>query len=321
MSVMEMRFEMSRAEQPALVFDPEDRFARERGTRGAHPRPVGPIKYFVIARHGRQIDPPLELVVVCNASGYVLCFGRVKTKDGSVRNGELIPDRYRVLVESDFYQRFEQDTDLPRAGDPLSFDLEPGYAYPFPDPLPLLLDDQTAAACNGQTLPHGRGPTLLRGTLYSHDGKGIMGATVEVVGESNRYRTDKTGQWVLQFPDDRRSGPATVHFVLPGSGGVDVSNVCVVRGREVSLGATGLRGWILAANGVGVAGATIEVDGMEGATLTASDGGWSYYFDLNQQGGSVDVIATLPDGRSLIQAGLPLRPRRTVLVPSFRFLD
>ena len=85
------------------------------------------------------------------------------------------------------YQRAENPAVvIPEPAVPYRFDLEPGYAYPFP---------------SGCRAPRSLGPTLLRGALQHPDGAGIAGALVEVAGVTDRYRTDESGQWVLVFPD------------------------------------------------------------------------------------------------------------------------
>src|SRR5689334_19371310 len=97
---MTTRYEMYHHEPVLLIFDIEDRYARDRGTRGPHPRPLGTIRYHLIARQDgdllRPYDPPLELVTVRNASGYDLCFGKVRLPDGAVRQRVLAPGPYTV---------------------------------------------------------------------------------------------------------------------------------------------------------------------------------------------------------------------------------
>jgi hypothetical protein len=300
-----------RRQTATLIFDPEDRYARERGVRGSHPRPIGPIKFCLVGRmvggSRQDFDRPLKLVVGRNASGYYLFFGAIRLADGTSRRDVLADGMYVVRVESRFYQWAEREDialPMPDPEAPYFFDLEPGYAYPFP---------------MESTRPGGRGPTLLRGSLHRPDGHGIARATIQVVGQSNTYRTDDTGQWVLVFPDTQPSGDVTVHFDFPDGKVENVANVPVVQGRESSLPQTALRGWVLTEAGVGIRDAIVRVSGYPGRTTTRRDGSWFYYFGLNQMVDTVSVTAVLPDGRSLTQSNVQVQPRATVVVPTFRF--
>lgn len=291
---------------PTLVFDLEDRFARERGVRGPHPRPVGPVRILLVGRMVlavRQDFPvPFELVTKRNASGYHVFFGEDRLPGGGRRRMGLANGTWVVRVESDFYQVAErEDVDLPMTV-PTLFDLEPGPAYPFP---------------TESTLGRGRGPTLLRGTVRRRDGRGIAGVVVEVPGQSNRCVTGADGQWVLVFPDTQPTGNVTVRFRFPAV--VDVPNVLVVPGRSNSLPETALRGWVLAAGGVPAAGARVRVAGDPAESPAVADGGWAYVFPLDQAAALVDVTAELPGGASLTQSGVQVIPRSTVVVPTFRF--
>jgi hypothetical protein len=298
-----------RRQTAILIFDLEDRYARERGVRGRHPRPIGPIKLCVVGRMvggvRQVIDPSLELVVRRNASGYHLFFGVVRLPDGTSHEAALAAGTYVVRVESRFYQWAErEDIVLPESETPYFFDLEPGYAYPFP---------------SESSLPGGRGPTLLRGSLHRPDGQAIAWVTIQVVGQSNTYRTDDTGQWALVFPDTQPTGNVTVRFELPDGTVENVANVPIVQGRETGLAQTALRGWVLTDAGVGIPRATVRVSGYPAQTTTGSDGSWFYYFGLNQPADTVSVTAVLPDGRSRTQSNVLVQPRATVVVPTIRF--
>jgi hypothetical protein len=72
-------------------------------------------------------------------------------------------------------------------------------------------------------------------------------------------------------------------------------------------------------DGVPIAGATVSVGGQPGSTRSQMDGGWFYFFRPDQTATAVTVTATLPDGRSLSRGGVPVQPRSTVVVQSFRF--
>ncbi|MBV9960428.1 MAG: carboxypeptidase regulatory-like domain-containing protein [Acidobacteria bacterium] len=296
----------------SLIFDLEDRFARARGVRGPHPRPIEPIRFFVTAEiiggvGGIRQDfvRPLELVVQRNPGGYYCFFGTVRMPDGSTRRGALAPGAYAVRAESRFYQRVErEDVVLPTPGSSYFYDLPPGYAYPFP---------------TESTLTGGRGLTLLRGGLYETDGRGVAGATIEVIGLSEPYLTDETGQWVLLFADTQASTNVTVRVTFPDATFEDVLNVPIVQGTETGLAQTALRGRVLSGAGLALPGARVEVQGQPGQVATASDGGWFYYFGVNQGAAPVDVNALLPDGQTLTENNIQVQPRATVVVPTFQF--
>jgi hypothetical protein len=217
----------------------------------------------------------------------------------------LTAGTYVIRVEGQFYQRTERtDIALPTQDTLYVFDLGPGYAYPFP---------------TESTVPGGQGPTLLRGSVHRPNGEGIAGTTVQVVGQSNMYWTDDTGQWALVFPDSQLSGDVTVRLTSPDGASVDVANVPIVRGRQASLAQTALRGWVQSGAGVGISGAVIQVSGHPESTMAARDGRWFYYFRLNQAADTVSITAILPDGRSQTQSNIQVQPRATVVVPTFRF--
>lgn len=308
---MPTTFEIRRL-SASLIFDLEDRFARARGTRGPHPRPIEPARFFVTAEiiggvGGIRQDfaRPLELVVKRNPGGYHCFFGTVKQPDGSLRRGALAAGAYAVRAEGGFYQRVErEDVVLPTHDRAYFYDLPPGYAYPFP---------------TESTLTGGRGMTLLRGGLYETDGRGVAGATVEVIGLTEPYLTDETGQWVLVFADTQASANVTVRVTFAGGAFEDVLNVPVVQGRETGLAQTALRGRVLSGAGLTLPGARVEVQGQPGLAATASDGGWFYYFGFNQAAIPVNVNALLPDGQALTENNVQVQPRATVVVPTFQF--
>jgi len=287
------------------VFDLEDRYARDRGVWGSRPRPIEPVTIHVLADvvAGAPVPrvPTPELVLTRSPGGYHLFFGLVRTPPDDRLDRLRLPRSYVVRVESPFYQSTERTVALP-APVPERIPLEPGYAYPFPE---------------GRANP-GAGQTLLRGTVYRMDGQSVAGTTVEVAGVSNVYRTDETGRWALVFPDAQASGDVSVHIVFPDGTVRDVPGVAVERGRDRSLADTALRGWVLD-RGVGVAGATVRVANQPGQAVTASDGGWFYYFDPNQPAVAVAVAPTLPDGRTLPPTNVNVQRRATVVVPTFRF--
>jgi hypothetical protein len=299
-----------------LIFDLEDSYARSRGVAGPHPRPMGSVAYSIIGRTtagNRQLFAiPLKLAVKRNPSGYDLFFGELAGAPGETLTAGLSDGTYIVRVDSQFYQGAERDDIVvptafaPKSSDgpgqPWFFDLSPNYAYPFPD---------------SSTLPGGLGPTLLRGVVRAFDGTGLAGAAIQVVGKSNLYTTDPSGQWVLVFSDNEPSGDVTVHFALRDGTARDVV-VPIVQGRDNSLPQTALRGWAMAA-GTGLAGVRIQITGQLGQVVTGADGSWFYYFDLNQMARVVSVAARSTDGRPLTQDRIVVQPRATVIVPSFLF--
>lgn len=299
-----------------LIFDLEDVYARERAVRGLHPRPIGPLRFRlvgeVVAAVRQDFDEPLEMLVTTNPSDYHLFYGEVRLADGQRRRIELAAGTYVVAIESDFYQGAErEDIEVPQlhpVPGPYRFDLEPGYAYPFPQ-------EHVALEAPPRVVD---GPTLLRGTLHRTDGRGIAGATVEVTGQSNVYRTDASGSWVLVFPDTQPAGNVTVRFQLPGSPPEDVVNVAVEPGRERSLNQAALRGAVTR-DGAPAAGARVRVVGRPGESPTAGDGGWSYHFEINQGAAVVDVEASLDGGPPLTVPNVVVLPWSTVVVETFRF--
>lgn len=291
------------------VFDVEDRYARERGVRGPHPRAIAPLRFRAVARitgGGRvDMDPELELDVVRNASGFDLFYGSAGAA-GTRERRRLDDGTYAVRVLSrGVYQPVERaDVSMPAPAAPYLFELDPGYAYPFP-----------SAAASAR----GAGPTVLRGALQGPDGRGIEGARVEVTGTTRAYTTDESGQWVLVFPENHQTGAVTVRFGLPDGTAVNVAGVQVPARGDSVLAQTGLRGGVLTTAGVPLERATVTVSGQPGRTLSQSDGRWFYYFRPDQVATNVIVTATLPDGRSQSRGAVPVQPRSTVVVDTFRF--
>jgi hypothetical protein len=316
-----------------LVFDPEDLYARDRLGPAAHPRPLEPLRFWLIERDiagARTVyEPPRELRITRNPSGYHLFFGQERITGGSFRDLHLADGNYLIRITGDFYQSVEQTFALPMPNpdQPVTLSLEPNYAYPFPHAYPARPDANTDCATIQIT---GRyGPTLLRGGLHTPAGEGLEGARVAAVSSSNQYQTDQRGQWVLWFPDDHPSGPVNVRVTLSDGTVLDTPDVCVVQGRETSRGITAaettpaetaLRGWVTR-SGVGVENATVEVSGQADQATSMVNGRWLYAFPPNQASTIVSVTATLPapDGRNMTANNVLVRPPATVTVPTFRF--
>lgn len=290
------------------IFDPEDRFARDRAVRGKHPRPMGGLRYSLLGRivggSRQDFDSPMELMVVRNAGGYDIFFENIKLATGSRFRHILEEGIYVLRIESDFYQIIERDdVALPQSTQPISLDLEPGYNYPFP----------------ASTLANSGGPTLLRGSLHKISGEVRAGVRIEVAGRSNSYVTDEAGQWVLVFIENDPGGPATVRFTYGDGSHEDVPNVPIEPGAGNRLFQAGLKGAVLDAAGLGIAGASVQVQGYDGATNTDEEGVWYYYFGLNQGADVVNVTARRQDGSTLTQSNVQVQPHEVVVVPSFRF--
>lgn len=299
-----------RLQSAVLIFDVEDRYAREIGIRGKHPRPLGTIKYFVLGKieNGvrRDFNRTMELVIKRNLSGYDLFFGQLRLPDGTeraFRQGFLGEGRYVLRLQSDFYQPLERDDiDLPEPRNPYSIDLEPGYAYPF-------------SASIGT---HGGGPTLLRGSAYASNGKKVAGVVVETTNGVSRYRTDEAGQWVLVLPEAQSPGNLNVRFSWP-DGRVDTTAVSISSGKTATLPQVAFRGRVVNGAGIGIVGAVIRVSGHSGSGISDSDGDWYYYFLHSQENDVVSVTVQLPDGQTLTHSGLEVKPRTIVVVPTFQF--
>lgn len=303
------------------------------------------------------LEKPFDLMVQENPSGYHLFFGEIRLPDGRFIN--LGPEgQYKLQIKSQFYQRVEMDVDLASMHQaieasqkiqPTSIQLLPGYGYPFSysnpyfhdysQPLPTQWQEHNSAILlsNSAGGPKKGGLTLLRGGLFNTLGQGIENAVVRLTPPPAgnlpyEYVTDESGQWVLVFEQDHISGEVNIQFDIPNEGVFDIHNVAVVRGRESRLAQTALRGWVLDNQGLGIPNATISVLDQSGnpfaKTSVSGDGGaWFYYFDLNQPthqvGGAAtvtgQVTVTLSDGSSLPPKSVPIRPRATTTVPTFKF--
>jgi hypothetical protein len=314
-----------------LVFDLRDGFVSGRGLAGAVVRPLEPVRFLLLRREGAGgpvFDPPLDLHVLRNPSGYHLFFdayrqperprGQTLRPDRSLRRVVLPDGVYRLRIESRFYQPVELTVDVPMVDPrrPRRLALQAGHAYPFPGTLPLRLEVPQTQPCSRR--PRGRGPTLLRGSLHAADGSGVGGAQVDVEGTTDSYRTGASGDWVLLFPETQPSGPVTVRVRPPAGPTTRVPGVCVVQGRETSLVETALRGWVQDNRGMGIPDVTIRVAGRAATSRTGQDGGWFYYFPFNQASAVVRVTAELADGRRSAPVETRVEPRATVVVPTIR---
>ena len=339
-----------------LIFDIVDGYARARGMGDSDPRPMEPLYFYVIARFmngvEQRMDPPLELVMKRNRSGYHLFYGSVKMPDGAIWEKVLAPGQYTVLIDTRRYIRSQAERGVPRlyqpqevtvelpmpdprdpaSNTPYRVELSPAPVYPFPHATPLRRDFTSPGSCNNANIPVSHGPTLLRGNLHQQDGRPLAGVNVDVpaIATVKAYTTAPDGGWVLAFPEDQATGPVSVRFGFPQPDktivNVPIADVCVVHGYECSLSQAALRGWATD-RGRPVSGFTLQIASTgsggpyQDLAVTSADGGWFYYFDLNQLGADdvVDVTVLLPDGRSMVEQNVPVRRRATIVVPAFQF--
>ncbi len=325
-----------------VVLDAEDAYARELGTHGRHPRPIGQVRFSLVGRivGGVRVpfDESLELVSVRNPGGYELFFDTVRRVDGRQQQTDFANGTYVLRVDAPdtrFYQHLERaDLVLPMGrGTSFSLDLLPGYGYPFPAP---------------GTFRSGFGAGLIRGSFVNAEGEGIAEATVSITPQPQiqvpgapptmrpwfygQYLIDSTGQFALVVPD-AQAYPAPQPG-LPAGNTVDVRftngavsttvlGVPFVKGAETTLQQTALRGTVLR-RGLGIANAQVRVQGEPTAAITRENGTWASYFALNRPGlppanVPLNVTATLPDGSALTVLAFPVQPRSTSWVPAFRF--
>ena len=313
-----------------LIFDLEDAFARSRGRPGDHPRPFEPLRFYLMEQDLggtlTRFDPAFEADVIRNSSGYHLFFGRQKLRGArgevSTRVLDLPPGRYTLQVRSPLYQAATKIVDLPigNANDPnviarYHIDMEPSFAYPFPDVYSL--GQQASGNCaNGRFTPR-HGITLLRGVLLDTGGQGLAGASVRVANRTNTYTTDSSGQWVLWFRNAPPIGPVEVLIKLPNQAEQTIADVCVVAGHETSLHQTALRGWVRRGT-LPVADAVVTVQNAGGRAVTDRSGSWTFTFPFSQAAQAVTLNAAVP-GLPAQTRTVTLVPRATVVVDPFQF--
>ncbi len=310
-----------RVTSATLVFHLVDRWARDRRTAGPAPLARGPIRYRIVATEAggqrTDLDPPFDMVMERNASGYDLWFGLVG-------DGERYPDPPPSLVieiASAQYQRVETViANLPVPGMPQQFALEPGYAYEFP---------------RATAIPGATGPTLLRGTLRGPGGTGIARASVRVnpapVGQpapNPTYVTDATGNWVLPFDDAvATTGNATLEVTFDGQAPVNVVDVAITRGDTSTARQAALAGVTRRGSGAALAGVTITTSAVPGiSTRSDADGRWELWLPIEQfppppapAPPPATVTATPPQGAPIPRPNVQIQPRATTPVDPFVF--
>jgi hypothetical protein len=229
-----------------LVFDLEDKFARDRRLHGPHPRPFGPISFYLLGRPAANGGQPQyfeerwKMVMQRNPSGYYLFSDVVRLPDGRKWQARLPAGEYLVRVESLYYRPEQAAIELPGPQDPgeeidveqinfpsMFFDLLPGYAYPFPQ-------------LNG--VPGPQSPTLLRGSIPRITGLDVVGIEVSAekdVDEDKRkyltYRTDEAGQWVLVFPKAESEEDVALSFTLPSGASTTVEQITIKPGWQNTM--------------------------------------------------------------------------------------
>jgi hypothetical protein len=230
-----------RTQRAILVFDLEDRFARNQGVRGLHPRPIEPIRFYLVSQtpgNGglqRKFEPPWEMQMTRNPSGYHLFFDTVKLPNGALRQAQLATGELQVRLQSPVYLTQEITVTLPYNPAPyraITLDLLPSYLYPFPQ----------------------YGSTLLNGYVQHADPKQNEGVAVSAVvpvidddqpgNEQVTFITDAAGQWVLTFPNNTAfptNGAQAhrlaiqVHFTQP-NGNQKIEPATIEQGKITYLG-------------------------------------------------------------------------------------
>ncbi len=314
-----------------------DRFAAARVTKIEVPPVLGDVNFFITQRLSAPAavyEPPLELISSINRSGYFLLSGEVR-KPGRLGTVVLGPGRYRLRVESDYYQTLE--TPIPQFPNELiwpppelenntvydkakDLQLSPGPTYPFPE----FLAKQNALAV-----------TLVRGSLFSAGGAPVKGVTVELTAPAlpDRFevfsscQTNAQGEWVIScietkpidmgIPPDFTNSIIRVH--LPGPAAYEFPLV-IKPGEENAVPQTALRGRVVNPGGVGLAGVKITTSVETGEALTRADGQWFFYYKLRQAKPNdplidVTVTATAPDGKTG-NVDTQIKPGATSVVPA-----
>jgi hypothetical protein len=291
-----------------------DAFARwRRGGETVVPV-TGPIGVFLDAhRDGggawKRFAEPLPVALRRGSNGAIV-LTMTTAADARTRRPTraITPGHYRGRIVADRYQvrRFVQDLS---PGARASFELLPGFAYPFPRASMLMRSAPEGGSGKTSIVPGG--PTLLRGTVRRVDGRGLARARVYFLSAHgvrpfDRYRTDATGHFVLVVADDAfgdvKAGAEPTLDVVVGirvsgrSGAPEQVEVPVTRGCDTAVVQASLRGVVCTEGGAPIAGATVGVVGRPPIVTTAADGRWTYCFGFAEPNGSVTVRITPPHG-------------------------
>jgi hypothetical protein len=289
-----------------------DQFAQERGTRGLMPGPIPPLRFSLVARQEQfvmtPLDPPITLYGQSGFSGaYVF--------DDEGRFGEspryrIVPGRYTLRIESDYYETLNTDVDWPATPATLPpLLLRPANAYPFPD---VTLTSTRLTLMRGAVMGIGSRAPVADARVKAIDPPELSGSFASSV-------TDARGSWVLAFRvEDPSPVQATVRVTLPDNSTFDVANITILPNADNSVSQTALRGAVLTPGGNPIPNSEITVDAVPNVSVRSGrDGNWAFYLGLNQPNGAAVVTAQAPNGQSEAQ-NVQIRNRATVVVPSFR---
>jgi hypothetical protein len=287
-----------------------DEFAQLRGTRGPFPALAGPVRFTLVAEIAdfpTELDPPFSLKTQITPTGVYQFLHEVTVGDS--RTLRFPAGRFRLRIESDFYQTREEELDFPIAVSEMPIlNLKPSAAYPFPD--------LTVGKSN---------MTLLYGTLFEiGGGAAIESAVVSIIDPVNDWpfaacSTSKKGDWVLVMPVGvgEELDPLTLSVELPDGTSFEVPDVEVQPGTENSLPQTALRGRVLNSQGAPLSHSLVTVSVQQGESRAGADGQWFFYLSLLQPNTVATVVAHGPNGVTQEQ-DVQIRNRATVVVPEFR---
>ena len=217
----------------AAIFDVADDFLARRRVNGPRPRPLGPIRFLVVARNEggrpRPLPRPAAMRMTATAGGYHAFFGRITDAGSGYR---LAPGAYRARLEGEYYRPAEVNFKVfaPPAGHGLDLPVPPDTA-------------QSAIRVNlrpALNYPFPARTTRLYGAFFYRDGQGQrVTAANTLVQAFDRpggrpiaaATTDAAGSWLLIFPSLPAAGPPAIRlrFRLPKGGPVfEAPNVRIV---------------------------------------------------------------------------------------------
>jgi hypothetical protein len=327
---------------PWMALSVIDLLAKALGRDGAFPPPLGDIRCVLVARTtpaARVFEPPRVLSAFRNRSGYLVLDGTWYDPADPARTYPLGAGTYDVRVGGTLYQDAgfsltwppaagTRRIPVPQPGNANDVGLLPSAAYPFPD------------------VTIGRlqlGPTIVRGAAFAADGTPLPDLPAEIVGlpppgmpALNDWpflstRSGPGGDWALVLPgrryiDDAPDIPPALPLVkrLDVRIGYPAGPVTVTQdvllGSEHAVPNTALRGQVLGPGGRPLAGVPITTSAGPAASVTRADGSWTLYFGLNQAEVARIRVTAAPPGRpARTDDTATLRPRATVVVPTFHF--
>ncbi len=317
----------TRREQPQLILDVGDGFVASRArVVSRRPRPRGQLRARVLARStapAETFSPAWQLVTTPTPGGVHAWFGRVRPDVLGVppeldRVGVLQPGTYDVELAAPGYQPATVQAAVPAPGmrpSVVTVDLQPGPEYRFPDEV-----GQVSVPAGSRST----GPTLIRGQILALDGSGLAGITVRAPGvppgapSAPPALTDRSGAWVLVFPDGAPAGPIMVTATIDGAAVTATAEVVI--GQRTVVPQARLRGRTVRQSGAPAEGAAISVAGVPGAVSSGPDGSWSIAlpFGIGLQPTNVTVTAVL-GATTRTQTGIGVVPGTSVAVPDYVF--